>query len=117
MKRMTFLMTAALLTFTIGARAHTHLEASMPAENAVLDAAPADIMLHFSEPTRLTALSIQKDGGDEQQAISVLSKEKSAAFTVPLPALAAGRYAVNWRAVGDDNHVMSGVLHFTVKGK
>ena len=117
MKRMRFVTAAAVLTFAVGAHAHTHLKMSMPADNAVLETPPAEIMLHFSEPTRVTALAIQKDGDNEQQAISVLPKEKSAALTVPLVALSPGRYTVNWRAVGGDNHVMSGVLHFTVEAK
>lgn len=117
MKRMKFVTAVAMLTFAIGAHAHTHLKMSMPAENAVLEASPAEIMLHFSEPTRLTALSIQKDGENAQQSVAALPKDVSAALKCPLPALAPGRYAVNWRAVGGDNHVMSGVLHFTVEAK
>lgn len=117
MKRMKFATAVAMLSLAIGAQAHTHLEMSMPAENAVLKASPAEIMLHFSEATRLTALSIQKEGDKAQQSVAALPNESSAALTVPVPALAPGRYAVNWRAVGGDNHVMSGVLHFTVEAK
>lgn len=117
MKRIRFVTAVAMLTFSIGAHAHTHLKMSMPAENAVLKGSPAEIMLHFSEPTRVTALSIQKEGEKAQQSVAGLPKEASAALAVPVPALAPGRYAVNWRAVGGDNHVMSGVLHFTVEAK
>lgn len=109
---------AAVLAFASGvAHAHTHLESSMPADKAVLEAAPAEIMLHFSEATRLTALTIQKDGEKEKTAISVLPKTASVALKVPLEPLSPGKYTVNWRALGGDNHVMSGDLHFTIKGK
>ena len=107
----------ALLTFTGVAQAHTHLKMAMPADNSVLPSPPAQIMLHFSEAARLTALSIQKDGDKEAKPVSPLPKEAAEELSVPLAAVAPGKYVVNWRVVGDDNHVMSGVLHFTVTGK
>lgn len=117
MKRLLRIFIAAVALSFVVAHAHTHLESSMPADKAVLEAAPSEVMLHFSEATRLTALTIQKEGEKEQMAISVLPKTASAAPKVPLDPLSPGKYIVNWRAVGSDNHVMNGALHFTVKGK
>jgi methionine-rich copper-binding protein CopC len=74
-------------------------------------------MLHFSEPTRLTALTVQKEGDDEPKRIDPLTSQSSEALSVPVPPLAPGKYVVKWRVVGDDNHVMSGALHFTIAGK
>lgn len=116
MKRF-LLITTSLLAFAGTVQAHTHLEMAMPADNAVLAAAPSELMLHFSEPTRLTALSVQKEGEKEGKAVSDLPKEASKALKVVLAPVSPGKYSVNWRAVGDDKHVMSGVLHFTVKEK
>lgn len=117
MKNRVVMMAAALLTFAGLAQAHTHLEKAMPADNSVLSSPPAQIMLHFSEATRLTALSVQKEGDKEAKNVSPLPKESSAALSVPIEPLAPGKYVVNWRVVGGDNHVMSGALHFTVTGK
>jgi methionine-rich copper-binding protein CopC len=108
---------ATLLALTGIVQAHTHLKMAMPADNSVLTSPPSQIMLHFSEATRLTALSIQKEGDKEPKIISPLPKESSAALSVPVAPLAPGKYVVNWRVVGADNHVMSGALHFTVTGK
>ena len=111
------LLSAVAMLFCFGAaQAHTHLQSSMPADQAVLASAPAEIMLHFSEASRLTSLSIQKEGGQEQK-IAALPKTASAAVKVPLTPLSPGKYTVNWRAVGGDNHVMSGKLQFTVDSK
>jgi hypothetical protein len=106
-----------LLAVTAVAFAHTHLKQAMPADNAELTAPPKQIMLHFSEETRLTALSIQKDGEEEATVVSALPKQATAEFSVPVDVAGPGKYTVNWRAVGADNHVMSGKLHFTVKSK
>jgi methionine-rich copper-binding protein CopC len=61
----------------------------------------------------VTALSIQKEG-DKEQAVKPLPTAASEQVSVPVSALSPGKYVVNWRVVGDDNHVMSGKLHFTV---
>lgn len=118
MLRNKFLSIVVLLFGVVaGAHAHTHLKATTPAANAVLAEPPTELTLQFSEPTRLTALSIQKEGASEKTAIQALPKELAATLTVPLSALAPGKYTVSWRVIGKDNHVMSGDLSFTVKSK
>lgn len=95
--------------------AHTHLESSMPADKAVLDKAPSELMLHFSEPMKLTAVTLRKQGEGEAHKLAALPKEPTANASVPLQSLSQGEYTVEWRAVGDDNHVMKGTLQFTIK--
>jgi methionine-rich copper-binding protein CopC len=104
---------AAMLALSSIAFAHTHLKTSLPADNAVLSAAPSEIALHFSAPTRLTALTLKKEG-DAERKLGPLPKEAAADFSVPVTSLTSGKYTVSWRAVGADNHVMSGDVHFTV---
>lgn len=113
MKRVLAMITSLLFSFG-AAQAHTHLKMSMPVDQAVLTAAPKEIMLHFSEATRLTALSIQKEGDKEETAVSALSKQSSADISVPVELAGPGKYQITWRAMGKDNHVMSGKLNFTV---
>jgi methionine-rich copper-binding protein CopC len=115
MKMLKGLAGAALLSLMAVAQAHTHLKASAPAEGSTVKGAPESITLTFSEAARLTALSIQKDGGDEQK-ITPLPAESASKVSVPAPKLAPGKYTVNWRVVSADSHVMSGKLHFTVAG-
>lgn len=43
--------------------AHAELSQSVPADQAALDAAPKEVMLHLSEAVRLTSLSLKKEGG------------------------------------------------------
>lgn len=115
---MKYLLSTLALFLSLGvAQAHTHLKASMPADQAVLAAAPKQVMLHFSEPTRLTAVTIQKDGDKQATALSGLPKEAAAEVTLPVEIAGPGAYKLNWRAVGPDNHVMSGSIQFTVSAK
>ncbi len=103
-----------LLAFTGQvAFAHTQLSASMPADKAVLETAPDEVALDFSEAVRLTALSIQRQG-DANQDLGPLPSETSRHFAVPAPELASGDYVVAWRALSEDTHVMRGEFTFTV---
>jgi methionine-rich copper-binding protein CopC len=115
MKMSTGFAGAVLMSLVAVAQAHSHLKESAPAEGSTVKAAPENITLTFSEAARLTALTIQKDGGDEQK-VTPLPSESAMKISVPAPKLAPGKYTVNWRVVSADNHIMSGKLHFTVAG-
>ena len=105
---------AAVLAFLAQlADAHTELSASVPGDNAVLEAAPKEIMLHFSEPVRLTALTVQEQG-QSKQSLGPLPADANEHFLVAAPALDEGRYTVSWRALSEDTHVMTGEIAFTV---
>jgi methionine-rich copper-binding protein CopC len=116
MKR-SLIIATALFGLAVDVSAHTHLQSSTPADKSVVTSAPSQITLNFSEPTRLTALSIQKESAKEKHDVESLPKDASKAITVPVDALSPGKYAVSWRAVGKDSHVMSGTFGFTVSGK
>jgi copper resistance protein C len=98
------------------AQAHTHLQKSTPAANST-GAAPGQIMLQFSEATRLTALTVQKEGGQEGRKLGPLPMEPDKVIHLAAPKLDPGAYVLSWRALGDDGHVMSGTLRFTVVAK
>ena len=111
MKTRTAFATVALLLFAAVAAAHTHLKGSVPAEGSVITASPANIVLTFSGPTRVTALTVQKEG-EAVQKLSPLPSALAAQVTVPSPKLTPGKYVLNWRVAGADSHVMAGKLHF-----
>lgn len=113
MKILSLLSGLALVMFGIAAHAHAHLQKSSPADNSVITTAPSNLVLHFSEAGRLTVLSIQK-GDEPPQNLKPLPATSAQQISVPLPALTPGSYAVSWRVLSDDGHVMAGALHFTL---
>jgi methionine-rich copper-binding protein CopC len=113
MKLLRRVLALAMLTIASIAAAHVHLKQSVPAEGAVVTAAPAQIVLTFNEPALLTALWIQLDANAKQK-LGPVPTEAQATITVATPGLKPGKYVVTWRAVAPDRHVMSGQLHFTV---
>ena len=114
MKTLNFLLAAALLPTL--ALAHAKLELSVPAADSSMAAMPAQVMLHFNEAVKITALSIEKEGGKDKVDLKAPSAATSM-IQAEAPKLAAGVYLLNWRGLGDDGHVMSGTVRFTVTGK
>ena len=113
MKTSLAFLAAALLGASALTQAHTHLKEAQPAEGSVLNAPPPNIVLKFSEAARLTALTLQKDGGAEEK-LAPLPTAAAAEASVPAGKLAPGKYVVSYRVVSEDNHIMSGKIHFTV---
>ena len=103
---------AAALLVAGTALGHAHLTASVPAGGSV-GKAPQRVVLTFSEAARITAMTLQRDG-EEAHKVTPLPTVASANITIPVPRLAPGRYTLSWRVLGDDGHVVSGTLHFTV---
>lgn len=110
--RATWLAAAA---FAGVAMAHTHLKSVSPADGATVATSPTEFVLTFGEAARLTALSIQKDGSAERK-VAPLPTAAAAQFKVPAPKLDDGHYTLSWRILGDDGHIMSGKVGFTVGG-
>lgn len=110
--KLRLLTLSALMAVAAAAQAHTHLEASVPADKSRVQA-PGAIELHFSEAARLTSLTLQK-GKEAAQPLKPLPSKAAAKLSVPVEALSAGEYVVNWRVAGDDGHVMTGKFAFTV---
>lgn len=113
MKVFAVLSAFVLLGASALANAHAHLKEARPADGSVLAAAPTSLVLKFSEAVRVTALTLSKEGGPEQK-LGPLAGGPAAEASAALPKLTPGKYRVDWRLVGDDGHVMSGKLQFTV---
>lgn len=114
MKTLSVTVMSVAAFFTVPALAHTELQATVPADAAMIEKAPENVELTFSEPVRLTALTIQKDG-DKKQSLGPLPSETTDVFSVPLPATTdEGYYVVAWRALSEDTHVMNGEFMFAV---
>ena len=113
MKTVTLVAGAILTLATFGAQAHAHLKASTPKEGETVSMLPGSISLTFAESARITAVSIQKDQEPQQPLTAPTTVGEH--ISVAIPTLAVGSYTLTWRvASNDDNHIMSGELHFKV---
>ena len=115
MKKLMKVIAISGMLAAASALAHTELSQTVPADKAVLETAPKEVVLHFSEAVRLTSLSVKKQDGDAAK-VGSLPAGTSQHFAVPAPDLSAGAYAVEWRALSDDGHALRGAFSFTVGG-
>ncbi len=97
------------------ALAHARPIATLPADGAVLATAPDRVTVTFDDAVIATAgaAAIRNSSGD-----SVLAGPQQAAgrvVTLPLAAnLEDGDYTVRWRVLGDDGHLLEGIVAFAV---
>lgn len=113
MNRLTITFGVALLLASGLAQAHAHLQSSTPVEGSTLSTAPTTLELKFSEAVTVTALTLGKSD-EKGQALQFSTKEPVEKVTAAIPALTPGKYVISYRVVSDDNHVMSGTVHFTL---
>jgi methionine-rich copper-binding protein CopC len=112
------LMIFAICSVIVAAPSFSHakLQNSSPAANAQLTEAPKVLTLKFSEAAHLAVLKLVTDGKE----IPVPIDPKAAAsdtFSLTLPALAPGKYTVQWSAVAaDDGHITKGSFAFSIGG-
>lgn len=117
MKSILFGILAAMLSATL-AFAHSEMETTSPENQAKLDVAPEMLHLTFSAPARVMKVVMTHttaDGANEMR-LEIPSRElvDEVHLTPEFPG--AGAYRVEWRALGEDGHVMTGEFSFDVGG-
>ena len=95
--------------------AHTKLAESVPGADTTLEGSPEVIELRFSQPVRLTAITVT--GKDAEASLGAIPDQSATDFSIAiLQPLIADAYLVEWRAVSADTHVVSGDFTFRVTG-
>ncbi|MFE7764234.1 copper resistance CopC/CopD family protein [Streptomyces sp. NPDC057438] len=120
-RRLVLLGTALVLLLLAGsgtASAHAALKGSDPVDGSVLDAAPRDITLRFTESVSLLEDSIrvvdpENRAVDTGKPGRAGGRSDTAAVTLPA-GLDDGTYTIAWRVVSADSHPISGALLFSV---
>ena len=113
---------ACLLAWAIAqapaAIAHAVVKQSVPSEGAVLAVAPAEVIITFNEKIDkvFSGASLHDAAGATVSSGKALVDPANAAvLKLAVPTLKAGKYTVQWHAVGHDGHRLAGQLHFSVK--
>ncbi len=110
----TLLLASLIGVWAMAAAAHSPLETSDPADGAVLDAAPAEVLFDFNGDIRLTRVTVNHDGSDLTDLDLSAYDGFVSEFAIPMPDSGPGTYLIEWRGLGTDGHVMTGTLSFTV---
>ena len=114
---------------------HSPLKLANPMDGALLTKAPTEYKMLFKSPAKLIKFEIfQKVENINKKSSSLKGLFKksdgklieinykpslvlSESHLIKLPKINFGSYEVRWRAMGEDGHVLKGILTFEVKGK
>ena len=124
-----------LLSLPTMALSHSPLKQANPMDGALLTKAPTEYKMLFKSPAKLIKFEILQKVQSETKKPSLLksllknsdgklvklnykpSLVLSESHLIKLPKINYGSYEVRWRAMGEDGHVLKGILTFEVKGK
>lgn len=98
---------------------HFELVKSSPVAGAKLESPPARLQLWFSQAPAagVSALSLKRGDADVELGKMVIVAGEKSFYADPVKPLAAGDYLIKWRGAGDDGHVSTGDVKFTVVAK
>jgi copper resistance protein C len=97
------------------AMAHDQLVETSPADAAVVDTAPVEVTLRFTEEVMNISSQVIVRGPTGEVLADTEAVVSGSLVSAPLPAgLANGSYTVAWRVVSGDGHPIEGTLGFTI---
>jgi methionine-rich copper-binding protein CopC len=107
----------AMLFWPAVAMAHAHLQKAEPAVGSTVQAAPAQVAIHFSEGVepRFSSITVTSTAGaavDKHDVHTAAGDQQE--LIVGLQPLPPGVYTVEWHATSVDTHKTEGKFTFTV---
>jgi methionine-rich copper-binding protein CopC len=113
--------TARSASYIPYATPHITLDASMPADEDVVDGEVSEVRLFFSEAPLMRGASIRVVNSSRQlirssppEADAEDPRQLAVQIAEGLP---GGKYVIQWRCIADDGHVMRGSFTFDVIGR
>ena len=108
-------LTAVLLVDARCASAHAFLDHADPRVGATVTAAPAAVVLDFTEPVESDFCRIEvRDPRAQAVPLGALEHPQPEELRVSLPRLPPGDYTVHWSVTSIDTHQTEGRFEFTV---
>jgi methionine-rich copper-binding protein CopC len=118
MRRLLIPFAALALVAAAGpAFAHALLQHAEPAVGATVAAAPAALLLEFSESVepRFSKVTLTDAHGKPVAVGALHTDPKDAShLLVDVPKLGAGKYTVHWHVTSTDTHKTQGAYSFTI---
>ena len=110
-----FLLSGLIAFFSIFAIAHSPLDETTPANEAIVSEMPTEVLMEFKGDIRLVRVAItHASSGSMDMDLggqTAFTKE----FRLPMHDMGAGVYVIKWRGLGADGHALNGTFSFTVE--
>lgn len=104
----------ALTSMASPAFAHSTVKSVTPASGSILVASPAEIVITFSEPARLTSVVVDEPGTGERK-LAATPGGLASVVTLPAPNLGSGRNEIKWKALSKDGHPIQGSIIIVIR--
>ena len=115
------LVTTALLSVPVGASTTLHfsLIRSAPSKDQKLEVPPPRVQLWFSQAPAavVSRITLKREAREIALGKTIVDDKEKSMYADPVKPLEAGAYTVTWRAAGDDGHVLSGEVKFSIEPK
>lgn len=114
-KMKNILLAGMIGIWATSAMAHSPLDSTTPANEAIVAEAPSEIALDFKGNIRLTRMKMTY--ADNPSVNLDLSGHDGfiSDYSVPMATMGSGIYVIEWRGLGDDGHALNGAFKFTVE--
>ena len=110
------MVVAVLVTLAVSpALPHSSVDTTVPADGAVLEQTPAQVVLTFAEGLRLTKVLLSHNDGPEIELDPGSQTGFGTRFELVIEDRGSGRYRIEWRGLSTDGHVMKNTLEFRVQ--
>lgn len=105
---------AVVLFAATPAFAHSTVKNVTPASGSVLLASPAEVVITFNEPARITSVVVDEPGTGERK-LEATPGGLASTFTLPAPKLGSGRNEIKWKALSKDGHPIQGSIIIVIR--
>jgi copper transport protein len=96
------------------ATAHARLLSTVPADQAVVATAPAQVTIRFDDKVRPLGGTTVVRNSDRKPIVAGKPRAVRDDVVIPLQRVGDGDYTVRWRVLSDDGHTVQGVFAFAV---
>ena len=103
-----------LLLVPLVAFGHGKLVKSIPAVDSTVNSIET-IVLGFNQDVRLMKFSVTSESGEELDTAFKASSSASPEYSILVPNISKGEYAISWSAMGEDSHSLTGNFTFKVE--
>lgn len=109
------LCAGVIAIWATSALAHSPLDGTIPANEAILSEMPAEVLMNFKGNIRLTRVTLTHAGSSVTTMDLSEQKTFTQEYTLPMQDMGLGTYVVEWRGLGADGHALNGAFSFTVE--
>lgn len=112
MKRLNLLLASSALMLSSNLFAHGAMHETFPANGALMTEPTERIELNFKNPTKLVSLKLLDSEDNSVPVNFERSQQAGTHFESMFSELEPGSYSVQWKAMGEDGHMMKGGFQF-----